>query len=241
MRHTEHQISDEHLNAFIDDQLDASEKDQLFDELYKDIDLGHRLCELRNTNELIRFAYSNPPHRMRNERKRRHANYTSRGIAASLLLVAGFLGGKVYDTQYGAGSDQLANNIYYSDEQLAELDQNIILHLDSSTPDKLLETLQKAELILDQYQQNELQRTVEIIVNNDGLNLLRTGSTPHADKIQALMDKFHNISFLACARAIKRMQYKGVDVELLPNTSVASSALDQIIMRLDQGWTYIKI
>lgn len=241
MRNMNHHISDEHLNAFVDGQLDSKEQNHLFSLLNEDEALAQRVCELRNTNELIQFAYYNPPHHHHKEKKSVRGNSYFGAIAATLLIAAGFISGKLYYSAPTADATRLAENIHYSSPQLSNINQDVILHLDSSSPEKLIGTLQHAETILNHYQERGLHHSVEIIVNNDGLNLLRTNSSPHSSQIQSLMDKFQNVSFIACARAISRFQSQGIDVELLPNTDIAPSALDKIIKRLDQGWAYIKV
>ncbi len=54
--------------------------------------------------------------------------------------------------------------------------------------------------------------------------------------------KHGNVSVLACRKALERLSYlKGVDVELLDGVLIAPSALDQILMRMRQGWLYIRV
>ncbi len=60
-------------------------------------------------------------------------------------------------------------------------------------------------------------------------------------QIRALLEKYDNVKFLACANAIKHLQDKGIDVELLPEVGIAPSALKQIIQRMQQDWQYIKV
>ena len=51
-------ISDERLQAFVDDQLEADEKSEVFEALQQDKLLNQRACELRKLNELVHFAFS---------------------------------------------------------------------------------------------------------------------------------------------------------------------------------------
>lgn len=234
-------ISDEHLNAFVDGQLDSREQNHLFKLINEDESLAQRICELRNSNEMIQFAYHNPPRPNRNRNIKSHDISYISGFAAALLVTIGFISGKLYYSESTANAPRLSDNIHYNTSQLPTLNQDVILHLDSSSPEKFIETLASAEAILNYYQDKQLNHSVEIIVNNDGLNLLRVNNSPHSGQIQSLMDKFQNISFIACSRAISRFKSRGIDIELLPNTDIAPSGLDKIIKRLDQGWAYIKV
>jgi intracellular sulfur oxidation DsrE/DsrF family protein len=56
-----------------------------------------------------------------------------------------------------------------------------------------------------------------------------------------MMDRYDNLSFVACANSIKRLREQGVDVLLIDRTHTRETAIDHFIERLQQGWTYIKI
>ena len=50
-------FSDESLNAFIDNQLGAQEREEILAAIAEDADLSRRLGALRSTKELVRHAY----------------------------------------------------------------------------------------------------------------------------------------------------------------------------------------
>jgi intracellular sulfur oxidation DsrE/DsrF family protein len=50
-----------------------------------------------------------------------------------------------------------------------------------------------------------------------------------------------NLALVACGQTVERLREKGIEVRLLPGTRVASSALDQIVTRMGQGWSYVRI
>jgi intracellular sulfur oxidation DsrE/DsrF family protein len=81
---------------------------------------------------------------------------------------------------------------------------------------------------------------VEIIANGGGLDLVRTDGAPQGQRMSALLRDHNNVSVLACRKALERLSYfKGVDAELLDGVSIAPSALEQILMRMRQGWLFI--
>ena len=51
------QYSDEHLNAFIDEQLDNTEKAELLDTLRHDTELSQRVCKLQKLHNLVQLSY----------------------------------------------------------------------------------------------------------------------------------------------------------------------------------------
>ena len=80
---------------------------------------------------------------------------------------------------------------------------------------------------------------VEIVANEGGLDLLRSDRTPFADRIRELAEQ--DVLFFACSRAIERLQEQGVEVRLVPEANTHYSALDRVVHRMQQGWTYEKI
>ncbi len=56
-----------------------------------------------------------------------------------------------------------------------------------------------------------------------------------------MMDKYDNLTFVACANTIKRLKEQGVDVLLIDRTHASETAIDHVVERLQAGWTYIKI
>jgi len=74
-----------------------------------------------------------------------------------------------------------------------------------------------------------------------GINLLRADESAFAPRIRAMMEKYDNLTFVACANTIKRLQEKGVDVPLIDRTHARETAIDHVVARLRNGWTHIKI
>ena len=83
-------ISEERLNAFIDDELDAAEKSEVFEALSGDGSLSQQACELRQLSELVRHAYEKPPaiDTYRGAEPRRGGPW-GRAAAASVVLALG--------------------------------------------------------------------------------------------------------------------------------------------------------
>ena len=77
------------------------------------------------------------------------------------------------------------------------------------------------------------------MANDKGLNLLRSDITPFSRKISALAN--HNVIFYACSKAIQRLEEKGIEVHLVPEAIPGYTALDRVVIRMKDGWQYIKI
>ncbi len=241
----------ETLNAYIDGELDPAQSAKLELRLRADLPLRRRLLELRRVRELVNTSFrSEPPAVVTAPRPTlsRRARIAIQAIAASLLLAMGISMG--INWRPAANDDFLsmlpkdAQTIRPShlDLQTPADEVRAIFHVASADPEKIRATLDHVEKLVHSYAGKRKRLHVELVANAEGLNLLRVGKSPAADQVAYIQKNYGNVRFLACGKTIQRIQAeKGVPVKLLPNVEVASSALDQIILRLRQGWTYIRV
>ncbi|NOZ09908.1 MAG: hypothetical protein GXP09_02505 [Gammaproteobacteria bacterium] len=243
-------ISDECLNAFVDDQLGADEKERVFKAVSHDPALGKRICEIRALQEMVKHAYQQVqlPERLTDAPRQHRSHLLWPSLAAGLLLAIGAGLGWMGHTQWGSQSIQAVVSDAAMTLQLAtnksptQIPPGVILHLNSNNPAKLAATLVKTEALLKSYAHHGKPVQVEVVVNSKGLDLLRADASSEVAHIQALLAHYNNVSFLACQRAIERFKHEtGTDAKLLTEALVAPSALGQILTRLQQGWTYIQI
>lgn len=230
---TEDRISDEQLDAFTDGELEADEEDRIFALAEQDSELDARLCQHRKLKELVQHAYRDPP-----EPRRRPAHTLPRkgllGLAAAalVLLSMGVAGGWFAARYNPAGEVGSAATVIPAGQE------RWLLHVASSDPQEMERALTRAdELMADPAATPE--RRVEIVANEGGLDLLRSDVTPYADRIRQLAEQ--DVLFFACSRAIRRLEEQGVRVQLLPEADTRYSALDRVVLRMQQGWTYEKI
>lgn len=80
---------------------------------------------------------------------------------------------------------------------------------------------------------------VEIVANSSGLDLLADAS-PYARRVAALRKEYPNLGLVACGQTIARRRAGGLEVNLVPGTAIAPSALEQVIERLRSGWIYVR-
>ena len=234
---TKKDYSDEQLNAFVDGELEPEEKSHLFKESNRSAELDQRLCQQRKIKELVKHAYEDVPQPDRKSgAPLSPSGLFSRALVAGFLLVLGVSGGFVAHNYF----DQLPANkalVAGAGSPVAQT-QNYILHVASGEPEQMLAALDMAQELLDSAAEGE-HRQVEIVANERGLNLLRSDVTPYADKISTLQDS--DVVFYACSRTIERLEEKGVEVHLLPETNFEYTALDRVVLRMKDHWEYIKI
>ena len=118
----------------------------------------------------------------------------------------------------------------------------VVLHVTTDDEYRLNTALNETEHLLQSHRDTGKMVTVELLTNGKGLQLLRKDRSAFAQRIRALQEEYNTLSFLACAKTIQRLKAeKGIDVTLLPEAEVVSSALKQIMRRKEDGWSYIRI
>jgi intracellular sulfur oxidation DsrE/DsrF family protein len=234
MNKDEH-FSEEQLNAFVDGELDPEEKSRLYNESAHSRELDQRLCQLRKLKELVGHAYGDvPPANRPGGPPLRRPGPFGRALVAGILLSVGAAAGFMGQTLVRPAADSAPAAAV----QVSEQPENYLLHVVSGDPEQMQSALAHAKYLLDSTDPGEIRR-VEIVANERGLDLLRSDVTPFAEEIRALQK--NNVVFYACARSIQRLEESGVKVILVPDIRQDYTALDRVVMRMQDGWKYEKI
>lgn len=227
-------ISDEILNAFADNELDAAERSALLERIASDAGLRAKVCELWHLKELVRSAHPLPAPG-RQPSKRSHSPWAGWALAATVLLAvgsgAGWLAHEEYDKSWIPGP-QL--------EAIRSEDSRVVLHLVSDEPIRLEAALRKAEQLASATDRQGHPLQVEMIANGTGINLLQARAT-QANRLTAMRAAHANLNLIACQQAIDKAQERGLEVSLLPQVTVVPNAIDRIAVRLNQGWRYVQV
>jgi uncharacterized protein len=241
---TNQNISDEYLNSFVDNQLGSAEKIKAFDTIRRDEKLKDRVCELNSLKSMMQHAYNLPPVYLYAPAKNlRGRTFKFQTLAACLLLLLGGASGWFTHAWSSKGSEHdLAALVQNAQPAAAIVDtRNIIVHVSNSNPLNLKATLDETESLLETYKHAKRQIQIEVIANKRGVDLLRANVSAYQGRINLMQAKYPNLNFLVCGQTINKLHSKGENVQLLPHTGVASSAAQQINMRLNQGWGYVRI
>jgi len=239
-------VSDETLNAFIDGELDVAESEALLVRIREDKDLAQRVCTLRSLQSMVRLAYIEPP--VADKRKSRiapHRQLMQRCAFGCLVLLAGLSGGwalRGLEPQVVAALPATVASGYRVVSLVREADPNrVMLHLDSAAPAKMQAVLDQAERLLDEAEQQGRAMQLEVIANSRGLNLLRADHSPYAERMARMKLRHANLHWVACGQTIARLRNDGEQVSLLPDTQTTPTAINEIVTRLQQGWTYVRV
>lgn len=243
-------FSDEQLNAFVDDELGSEEKNQMFLVLGDDEGLNRAVCETRKLQDMLRYAYREPPSPPPPAQQPRRRTRLTDAVAASFLLLFGALIGW-FSHSHGHGIVSSQHPVYVQQDldafQTVQLlsargkQQNVILHITTANPNKLRYALTEVDDLLRSSKQRGVPIRVEVVANGNGLSLLRAKVSPYPQLTEELIHSYSNLTVMACANALAQLRSEGVDTRLLPNVSTTKSALERVVERLQEGWLYIKV
>ena len=221
---------DPRLHALLDGELGAAESAALLAELEHDPALREQLCALTLGRALLRQAYAGvrPPTTAPPPAPRRRALMLT-GLAT---LAVGAVGAGSAWRLHGRPAEVIASAVPAG---------HVVLHVSAVGDGQALAALERAEGLFSAARDSGHPITVEVVANGSGLDLLRSAVSPHAQRIEALQRAHPSLRFIACGQTVQKLRERGDDVRLLPGTVVATSALDQIVLRLQQGWAYVRL
>ncbi len=235
-------ISQEYLNALVDGELTSAERERAYRRIGEDPEFKARACETRTLKELVKGGYADlsVPAAATSSRGR---HWWPQAMAAVLVLALGLGGGWLARGNHDQMPqvDRLAGlpSGYQPVSMTTRSDPNkVLLHLDSNEPARLEAVLDMAERLLAQGRANA---RVEVVVNSTGLNLLRQDASLYRERIERLSEQHANLAFVACGQALARLKREGIQVSLVPEASVATSAISEILGRMRDGWVYVKV
>ncbi len=247
MSHKGFKYSDEMLNAYLDNELAGEERKRLIEDLRENDGLRQRVCELEQVRNMVSIAYHDIPDPKRTMKTKDRGFSFFTAVAASIMVIVGIVGivggwlGHSY-LQKDNSLVQLADSIQINDPTNTAQTWRVLLHVASNDQFRLNALLEETENILKKYENKKQKVSIQILANGKGLNLLRSKDSPYGKRIASLKKRYKNITFVACARALRRLkQEKGIDLKLVPEAQIVPSALREVLQRQKEGWTYIKI
>ena len=238
-------ISEEKLNLFIDEQLDAEEMDAIHKAILEDASLRERVCQLKAVRELVGYAYSEvPASKYAQQQTGRKQPVYYRAIAASVLVIVGvLLGWSTYHFTPNAVKAISAENTFQYVANHVAVDhgqRKIVMHIDSGDLKVVNAALDEADNLLATYRKANTPMKLDIITNKGGINILRPDVSPYLERIQKLIGD-DDVSFFACERSIaKAVKREGVEIRMIDGVTTDKSARELIPERLEKGWVYIK-
>ncbi|MBN2855959.1 MAG: DsrE family protein [Halothiobacillaceae bacterium] len=249
-------VSIEEINAFIDDELICEDRQRVRDSIKHNPELTQLICDIDQVQDWVREAYQTVPAPARMPAKWRLRALVPGALAAMTLLTVGALAGWFANQMATAGpgasavaSWQAKLSPHNSPEtnpaqslpgSATAQPRNVILRLGSDSPEKFQKTLTLVTHLLKTSAQDPGFQ-LEVLTNSDGLNFLRSDTSPYAQQIEALIAQYPNVHFMVCGTSVKNLEKTGKKLNLLPNVSITDSAVEQVAKRMGEGWAYSAI
>jgi intracellular sulfur oxidation DsrE/DsrF family protein len=118
----------------------------------------------------------------------------------------------------------------------------VLIHVNDGHMAKLEQTLDEIEGLVNHYHNMHTDARVEVVINGEGLNLVRADVTAYAARIARMQKQYGNLVFAACQNTMERLKREqGIDARLLPGVTVIDSGVAQLMRRQQQGWAYIRV
>ena len=230
---TEQQLRmEERLNALADGELDAAESEELLELIEQDANLRGELCDIHRIKDMVHYAYPD------DQMAAQPAGPTTRknlgwAVAATLLFTFGALTGSIITRE----STEL------SPFTLAQVEtqqpNKIVLYVNESNPVKFQRALDKAEHLLKASHDHSVE--INIVASAGGIDMLRDHVSPVSSQIRTLASNYQALQFIACNNTLAKKKREGQPVKLMREASVAPSAVEFIVGRLQEGWSYVAI
>ena len=236
-------ISDDKLNLFIDDQLDAEEMEEIRQALLDDKELRERVCQLKAVLELVAYAYTDVP-KSRYSDDAGTASMMWRSMAASVVLAVGvLLGWMTYEYSPTAINAVSADNAFQyvaNYVQPDEKERRIVLHIDSGDIGIVNAALKEADHLVTTYRKANIPMKLDVVTNKGGINILREDMSPYIGTIRKMITE-DGVTFYACQRSVEKAHKKeGANIELINGVKADKTARELIPERISRGWVYIK-
>jgi len=118
----------------------------------------------------------------------------------------------------------------------------VLIQVNSAGAIRHRQALDEIENLLRYYRDSGVNARLEVVINGDGLGLVRADASPHAERIERMLKQYENLTIAACFNTIERLKREhGVTTRLLPGVIVIDSGVAQIMRRQQQGWAYIQV
>ncbi len=242
-------LSDEILNAYIDQELDDLEMIRVQALLAQNPGLQRRLHVLQQLKMMVQAAKPGDIQLSSYVSTVNQKNNRCQvAVAAMVLVFAGWMMWAMFplsehvpmNISTAQGIEQITTKkLFDSAQNRAAV--KIVLHIKRNDKQAGETLFEQIDMLLAAAERRQIAVRIEVLANGDGLALLRQDMSPYAQKIHAMQNRYDNVVFIACGDTIKRLKLSLADLKLFPEVMVVTSVKQQISLRQSQGWNVIKV
>jgi len=126
---------------------------------------------------------------------------------------------------------------FSSDEAM----HKVAIHVDEKDPATMNMALNNIANLKKYYDSIGESVEIELVAYGPGLHMLRSDTSPVADRIATMSLEIDNLTFSACGNTHARMSEKaGKEVTLLDEAGMVPSGVVQLIALQEKGFSYIR-
>ena len=244
-------VSEELLNIFVDNELEAKEHDQVLSEQMHNEDVARTICEIRLLKDLVKSARPmiDNTHTFCKTKKQGHLNKWVMVASVLLVIIAGFVtllpeimnyAGPVKLTTATEQNYPDVNN--FLSAQANNPDLKIVLHIKNDNPQAYARLIRQLEYLLKTTRENSQPIRVEVIASGPGLAFVGKQTSPYAREIRLLRQEYDNLIFFACQSTLENFNKRNdANFKILPDVVLTASSTELIQLRKTQGWSHIVI
>ncbi|MFV1993650.1 MAG: hypothetical protein ACC635_07085 [Acidiferrobacterales bacterium] len=244
-------ISEEMLNIFADDELDAKEREQVLAEQMHDKEVARAICEIRLLKDLVKSARPqiDDTYTAGKTNKQRHLNKWLMVASVVLVITAGLVTLLPEKTNIaGPVKSTIATEQNYSDvnsflsAQTNNPDLKIVLHINKNNAEASTRLIRQLEYLLKTTRKNHRPLRVEVVASGPGLAFVGQQTSPYAREIRLFRQEYDNLIFFACKKTLEKLNNKNnTNFKILPDVVLTASGTELIQLRKKQGWSHIVI
>ena len=119
----------------------------------------------------------------------------------------------------------------------------VSIQVDQNDPQVMNLALNNATNVIESYRAKGEDVDVDIVTYGPGLHMLRTDTSPVADRIKRLKDMAFpgKIQFSACNNTKQGMEKtEGHAIPILPEATIVPSGVVRLMELQEQGWSYVR-
>jgi uncharacterized protein len=118
----------------------------------------------------------------------------------------------------------------------------IAIQVDQNDPAVMNMVLNNATNVIEYYRAKSEDVDVEIVAYGPGMHMLRTDTSPVADRIKHLKEMVvGKIQFSACNNTKQNMEKtEGHAISIVPEATIVPSGVVRLMELQEQGWSYVR-
>ncbi|MFT5114581.1 MAG: intracellular sulfur oxidation DsrE/DsrF family protein [Parasphingorhabdus sp.] len=231
------------LHAYIDGELCNEEQREFRQLLLTNADLSRQAEELIRLKQQMCNAYKISP--AQTVAANSPISIGSRrwaGIAASWifgLLVGWMVVAPI--TNKSSSEIHIVTSLPTASDQTSS-QPRVVVHVSRNDVESMQQALDNVELILEHYSSQSLAVRLQVIANGPGISMLQAESSPVANRIARLDQKYASLQFVACQNTIDLVrQTSGKNIQLLPEVLRVDSGVAELARKRASGWFYLGV